>query len=185
MPLPAILLPVLSKLAESGLGLIAGAIESKGKEVVEKTLGVKIPATPSELTPEVIKELKIAEMKHEEFLLSARIEEKKLDIETHRIEVQDRSDARGRDKAFIQAGRKNTRGDVLAYLAVGALVLDSLILMLGINVPETNEKLLYLLLGALIVIVKDVYGFEFGSSKDASRHANTLTDMVKKHESGS
>jgi hypothetical protein len=37
---------LLSSLAENGLGLLSSAIQAKGKEVVENTLGVKIPDAP-------------------------------------------------------------------------------------------------------------------------------------------
>jgi hypothetical protein len=40
---------LLGSLAENGLGLLSSALQAKGKEVVEKTLGVKIPDNP---TPE-------------------------------------------------------------------------------------------------------------------------------------
>jgi hypothetical protein len=38
---------LLGSLAENGLGLLSSAIQAKGKEVVEKTLGVKIPDDPT------------------------------------------------------------------------------------------------------------------------------------------
>jgi hypothetical protein len=38
---------LLGSLAENGLGLLSSALQAKGKEVVEKTLGVKIPDNPS------------------------------------------------------------------------------------------------------------------------------------------
>ncbi len=74
---------------------------------------------------------------------------------------------------------KNHRGDVLAYLAVGSLVSTVVLLIFVPNIPETSEKLLYVVLGALIAIVKDVYGFEFGSSKDSQRNAQAVSDMLK------
>ena len=46
---------LLGTLAESGLGLLSSAIQAKGKEVVEKTLGVKIPDNP---TPEDVATLR-------------------------------------------------------------------------------------------------------------------------------
>jgi hypothetical protein len=93
--------------------------------------------------------------------------------------LADQASARDRDKAFLVAGRKNMRGDVLAYLAMGALLATILLLLFGPNIPPASEKLLYVVLGALITIVKDVYGFEFGSSKDSQRNAQAVTDMLK------
>lgn len=93
--------------------------------------------------------------------------------------LADTASARDRDKAFLAAGKKNLRGDILAYAAMGALSTTILLLLFVPNIPETSEKLLYVVLGALIAIVKDVYGFEFGSSKDSQRNAQAVSDMLK------
>ena len=93
--------------------------------------------------------------------------------------LADQQSARDRDKAFLAAGKKNSRGDFLAYAAIGALIGTIAILFLVPNIPPTSEKLLYVVLGALITIVKDVYGFEFGSSKDSQRNAQAVADMLK------
>ena len=45
---------LLGTLAENGLGLLSSAIQAKGKEVVENTLGIKIPDNP---TPEDVAKL--------------------------------------------------------------------------------------------------------------------------------
>ncbi len=85
----------------------------------------------------------------------------------------------GRDKTSVVIGKNNHRGDILAYLAVGSLVSTVVLLIFVPNIPETSEKLLYVVLGAFITIVKDVYGFEFGSSKDSQRNAQAVSDMLK------
>jgi hypothetical protein len=46
---------LLGTLAQNGLGLLSSAIQAKGKEVVENTLGVKIPDNP---TPEDVSKLR-------------------------------------------------------------------------------------------------------------------------------
>ena len=46
---------LLTTLAENGLGLLSSALQAKGKEVVEKTLNVKIPDSPS---PEDVSKLR-------------------------------------------------------------------------------------------------------------------------------
>ena len=67
---------LLGTLAESGLGLLSSAIQAKGKEVVEKTLGVKIPDNP---TPEDVAKLRQLQYDHEERLLELGIEKAKLE----------------------------------------------------------------------------------------------------------
>ena len=68
---------LLSSLAENGLGLLSSAIQAKGKEVVENTLGVKIPDAP---TPEDVAKLRQAQFDHEEKLLELGIEKAKMEL---------------------------------------------------------------------------------------------------------
>jgi hypothetical protein len=69
---------LLGTLAESGLGLLSSAIQAKGKEVVENTLGVKIPDNP---TPADVEKLRQLQYDHEERLLELGIEKAKLEQE--------------------------------------------------------------------------------------------------------
>ena len=69
---------LLGSLAQNGLGLLSSAIQAKGKEVVEKTLGVKISDNPS---PEEISKLRQLEYDHEERLLELGIEKAKIEQE--------------------------------------------------------------------------------------------------------
>lgn len=92
--------------------------------------------------------------------------------------LADIQSARERDKAFLAAGRKNMRGDVLAYAAIGALIACGLALFV-FKVPAESRDLLLVILGALVAIVKDVFGFEFGSSKDSQSNAQAVADMLK------
>lgn len=68
---------LLSTLAENGLGLLSSAIQAKGKEVVEKTLGVKIADNP---TPAEVEKLRQLQFEHEERLLELGIEKAKLEL---------------------------------------------------------------------------------------------------------
>jgi hypothetical protein len=73
---------LLGSLAENGLTLLSSAIQAKGKEVVEKTLGVKIPDSP---TPEDVSKLRQLQFEHEENLLALGIEKAKLEIEEMKV----------------------------------------------------------------------------------------------------
>jgi len=68
---------LLGTLAENGLGLLSSAIQAKGKEVVENTLGIKIPDNP---TPEDVARLRELQFQHEERLLELGIEKAKLEM---------------------------------------------------------------------------------------------------------
>jgi hypothetical protein len=72
-----ILASLLGSLAQNGLGLLSSAIQAKGKEVVENTLGVKIPDNP---TAEDVSKLRQLQFDHEEKLLELGIEKAKLEL---------------------------------------------------------------------------------------------------------
>ena len=73
---------LLGSLAENGLTLLSSAIQAKGKEVVENTLGVKIPDSP---TPEDVSKLRQLQFEHEEKLLELGIEKAKLELEEMKV----------------------------------------------------------------------------------------------------
>jgi hypothetical protein len=92
--------------------------------------------------------------------------------------LADRANARNRDLGIVQAGHRNIRADVLAYAAIGGLI--SLIWVLLVHsIPEgPTRDILLILSGALVAIVKDVYGFEFGSSRGSEVKTEQLARMV-------
>lgn len=67
---------LLGTLAQNGLTLLSSAIQAKGKEVVENTLGVKIPDDP---TPADVEKLRQLQYDHEERLLELGIEKAKIE----------------------------------------------------------------------------------------------------------
>jgi hypothetical protein len=94
--------------------------------------------------------------------------------------VADRADARKRDAAFLTAGRNNVRGNILAYSAILSLVgLIYFLFFKTTEMPKTVENLLLMLAGALMAIVKDVYAFEFGSTRDSQAKTQMIMDIKK------
>jgi hypothetical protein len=77
-----IIASLLGTLAENGLGLLSSAIQAKGKEVVEKTLGVKISDNPS---PEEVSKLRQLQYDHEERLLELGIEKARMELEEMKV----------------------------------------------------------------------------------------------------
>jgi hypothetical protein len=90
----------------------------------------------------------------------------------------DRQSARARDVGLAQAGRRNIRADILAYAAIGGLI--SLIWVLLVHaIPEgPTRDILLILSGALVAIVKDVYGYEFGSSRGSEAKTEQLSQLM-------
>ena len=79
-----IIASLLGTLAQNGLGLLSSAIQAKGKEVVEQTLGVKISDNPS---PDEVAKLSQLQYDHEERLLELGIEKARMELEETKVVV--------------------------------------------------------------------------------------------------
>lgn len=77
----------------------------------------------------------------------------------------DRQDARKRDVAFIGAGRWNVRGDLLALLSVVGLIVCVWFVARDSSLPERAVNAIMFVAGTLAACVRDVFAFEFGSSR--------------------
>lgn len=96
--------------------------------------------------------------------------------------LTDVQDARARDNSFRTVSQKNLRGDVLAYAAIGGLLV-CLLTVLFSKIPEgVNRDLLFTLIGVLTMLVKDVYSFEFGTTRQ-SKDKDVVISGLTKHSS--
>lgn len=138
MPVPVLLAGVLKTLAANGLGMLANAVIAKGKDVVEKELGVKIPEKAEELTPEKMAELKALEFKHEEFLVEAGLREKELEIKAEQGQEEERTKRWQLDMQSDSWLSKNVRPITLVYwtVAITLLILVDSIKALAVDIPE-------------------------------------------------
>jgi len=93
----------------------------------------------------------------------------------------DRQSARERDAQIQVTTGRNRRGDLLAGVAIAGFIGLMILLFLGPEISSGERDLVMIMTGALIGIVKDVYGFEFGSSKDSARGAQTLANYLNKN----
>lgn len=87
--------------------------------------------------------------------------------------LADRQDARKRDVEYVKAGRWNWRADFLATLSVAGLVLCVWFIARDAEMPERAVNAIMFVAGVLAAAVRDVYGYEFGSSR-GSREKNDL-----------
>lgn len=101
------------------------------------------------------------------------------DADLEKAYLADRQDARHRDVAIVQAGRYNWRGDVLAVLAVGGLVLCVYFIARDAGLPERAVNAIMFVAGVLASAVRDVYGFEFGSSRSSQTKDATINNLTK------
>jgi hypothetical protein len=136
---------LLGTLAESGLNLLSSAIQAKGKEVVEKTLGVKISDNPS---PEEVEKLRQLQYDHEERLLELGIEKAKLEqqelealLAAQANQENNVSDRWKADMASDSWLSKNVRPGTLVYLLTAYLIF-ALLDGYGYKISEAYVSLL-------------------------------------------
>jgi hypothetical protein len=136
---------LLGTLAENGLGLLASAIQAKGKQVVEEKLGIKISDNPS---PEEVVTLRRLQFEHEERLIELGIEKARLEQEelaallaaqaNQENNISDRWKADMTSDSWLS---KNIRPMTLIYL-LGAYTLFALLDGGGYRVAEAYVTLL-------------------------------------------
>lgn len=93
--------------------------------------------------------------------------------------LQDRQDARARDVA-IQSTRYNFRADLLAILAVCALIACVWMVAKDPSLPSGAREAIMFVAGVFAGCVRDVYGFEFGSSRGSKEKDEIMSQMGKK-----
>jgi hypothetical protein len=136
---------LLGTLAENGLGLLASAIQAKGKQVVEDKLGVKISDNP---TPDEVAKLRQLQYDHEERLLELGIEKARLEQEELKAllaaQMNQENNVSDRWKADMASDSwlsKNIRPMTLVYILTAYLLFAALSAA-GINVQESYVSLL-------------------------------------------
>jgi hypothetical protein len=86
-------------------------------------------------------------------------------LEEMHIYAKDRANARNRDIEVRKLSGNNWRADILAVMSIVGLI-GLIWTLLFVAIPDGPARdILLVLSGALVAIVKDVYQFEFGSSR--------------------
>lgn len=101
--------PIVATLLSQGLSILGNAVLSKGQDVIEEKLGVKLENTP----PEKLREL---QFQHEEFLTKAAIRKEELSIEAEKVAQNNVTDRWKADMLSDSWLSKNIRPMVLLFL---------------------------------------------------------------------
>lgn len=98
--------------------------------------------------------------------------------------LADRQDARKRDTEFIKEGRHNYRADILAALAVIGLVACVWFVARDSMLPERAVNAIMFVAGVLAAAVRDVYSFEFGSSRGSKEKDEMMQKLAGGQQKG-
>lgn len=158
--------PIIAALIANGLPLLAQAVTQKGQELVEKKLGVKLP-DPIAAMPEDFMALKELEQREAESLRNWLLENTKL-------EFADTADARKRDTAFIAAGTRNYRADVMIGIAWVLVLAVTWAVWHDGNLSEFTKATISLILGRALGYIDQAFQFEFGSTRTSKTKDATI-----------
>jgi hypothetical protein len=181
MPIPAALGAILTPLLGNGLNLVANAVMAKGKDYVEKKLGVELK--PDMSADEIIR-LKTAEMEHEEELLRLKIEENKLDLQELELHIGNTNSARDREVAIATSDKAPLINKIVTpVLALSILLLTFILfgIVMFDNTPvESSRKdILIYILGVLSAISTQIVSYYFGSSQGSKEKSDQLREAMK------
>jgi len=179
--IPAALQAILTPLLGNGLNLVANAVMAKGKDYVEKKLGVELKP---DMSSEDLAKVQIAQMEHEEELLRLRIEEDKLDLAELEMRLKDTNDARVRETQIVTSDKAPLLNKLITpILALGLLgitfTLFGIVLFQASPIDPSRKDILIYILGVLSAVATQVVSYYFGSSQSSKDKTDALKEAMK------
>jgi hypothetical protein len=179
--IPAALAAILTPLLGNGLNLVANAVMAKGKDFVEKKLGVELKP---DMSPEDLAKIQIAQMEHEEELMRLRIEDDKLDLAELQALLKDTNDARQREVQIANSDKAPLINKIVTpVLALSILlltfVLFGVVMFNDTPVEASRKDILIYILGVLSAIASQIVSYYFGSSQSSKDKTDALKEAMK------
>jgi hypothetical protein len=169
--IPAALQAILTPLLGNGLNLVANAVLAKGKDYVEKKLGVELKP---DMSSEDLAKVQIAQMEHEEELLRLRIEEDKLDLAELELRLKDTDSAREREVQISTSDKAPLLNKIVTpVLALSILLLTFVlfgVVMFDDTPVEASRK---------EAIASQIVSYYFGSSQSSKDKTDALKEAMK------
>lgn len=171
--------PFILGLLKAGLPLLANAALAQGKDWVKEKTGVDLGDAVESLTPEKLTQLKQFELENERELRAFTLENNKLDLQFFQAEGAEKDSARRRDTAFIAAGKRNYRADLMFLLAVVMIGVLVLIVWRDQSINEYVKGIFTLVLGRFLGYLDNIYNYEFGTTRSSRAKDNTIEQLSK------
>jgi hypothetical protein len=179
--IPAAIQAILTPLLGNGLNLVANAVMAKGKDYVEKKLGVELKP---DMSSEDLARVQIAQMEHEEELLKLRLEEDKLDLAELEMLLKDTNDARVRETQIVTSDKAPLLNKLITpILALGLLgitfTLFGIVLFQASPIDPSRKDILIYILGVLSAVATQVVSYYFGSSVGSKEKTDAMKEAMK------
>lgn len=165
------MLPIVAALMSEGLSILGNAVLSKGKEVVEDRLGIKLPDGDRPLDAAQVVELKRAEMAHEEWLIDAGIRKAQQEIEADKLAYQDTASARDMNTRINESENSAWLSKNIASILALVVVLGGGAMLWTTSQADVRT--------ASVGLVTMVLGFYFGTSAGSKRKDYTIAALSK------
>ena len=162
-----ILIPILTKLAESGLSILGNAIVAKGKDVVEKQLGVDIDNTMQ--TEEGRIKLLQLQQAHEEFLLNANIQSKEQELKEQALAYADTASARDMNTRVNESVSASWLSKNIAAMLAVVVVSVGFALLATTEAADVRT--------AVVGLMTLVLGFYFGSTSSSKGKDDLISKL--------
>lgn len=174
------MLPLIAALINMGLPMIAGAIATKGKDVIQDKLGIDISSAMG--TEEGKLKLLQAQHEHEEFLVNAAMAKTEQDIKEAALYIGDVGNARDREAKIATSEAAPLLNKIITpILACTILALTFLIFYVVTfstgAVDASRKDIMIYVLGVLSAIATQIVQYYFGSSKGSSAKDETINMM--------
>jgi len=179
--IPAALAAILTPLLGNGLNLVANAVMAKGKDFVEKKLGVELKP---DMSSEDLAKIQIAQMEHEEELLKLRLQHDSLDLAELEMLLKSTNDARQREVQIANSDKAPLLNKIVTpVLALSILLLTFVlfgVVMFNDTPLEASRKdILIYILGVLSAIASQIVSYYFGSSQGSKDKSDQLKGAMK------
>lgn len=180
------MIPIVAALIKFGLPLIAGAIASKGEEIVKEKLGVDIGAMLNSEDGRI--KLKQMEMEHQQFLVQMAQQSEARELVYFQEEVKDRSSAREAN-AQIAVSEASPWYQKALMPAMAVLVTLGFFSCLGalfwlssqsIKLDDNSRDVLIYAFGVLSAGFMAIMNYFFGSSHGSQTKDGVLATMAKR-----
>lgn len=163
----------LAQFAPSLIKYFTGS--DKASKVAEQVIGIAQTVTGKSEPEQALKSIQADPVLAIQFQTAVMENDAKLQLAF----LADVQDARKRDTAIHASGHYNWRADVLAFLAVGGLVICVWFIARQADLAERAVNAIMFVAGVLASAVRDVYGFEFGSSRSSQTKDITISNLTK------
>jgi len=159
---------LVAALLEKGLGLLGNAVLAKGKDVIEKELGIDLESATQ--TPEGLQKLRQLEIDHEQYLLDHAIKKAELELKDKALDIGNTTNARDMNTRIQESQYASFMSKNIApILALVVVIGGGAMLWTSANADVRT---------AAVGLITLVLGFYFGSTNSSQRKDATIANLT-------